>query len=329
MNKQHRDRKAAAIATELNCETQKVLGWFRNQRTAVGKLYKKKSGQAAAPLTKRQQWQERSFGFLLEAIEPRTYSRDTASVRSGRSDEDEDRQSSASAVPTTSADKGERAGTSSRLPKKSRNLEEAMLSFFAARRDIAPVADLAFDATDERQAFATWFTSRLHRIPDNRWDAFHFEVIDVVRRFGETDPQLSGTLPPPQQWPPAPSGQPQQWSAAPSSGQGHQWPAAASSSQPQQWPAVASSSQSQQWPATAPSSSGQPLPQPPAVNTPLPQQWSVPQQQQTSQPQPSPQAAQWSWLGLATRCHSTPPSFPDIPSVSIINIKKEESSSES
>jgi len=59
---------------------QKVLGWFRNQRTAVGKLYKKKSGQAATSMTKRQQWQEKAFSFLREAIEPRTYSRDTASV---------------------------------------------------------------------------------------------------------------------------------------------------------------------------------------------------------------------------------------------------------
>jgi len=56
----------------------KVTGWFRNQRTVVGKLYKKKSGQGAAPLTKRQRWQEASFAFLREAIEPRTYSKDIA-----------------------------------------------------------------------------------------------------------------------------------------------------------------------------------------------------------------------------------------------------------
>ena len=51
----------------------KIIGWFRNQRTAVGKVYKHKSGQATETLTQRKAWQVKAFAFLKEHISPRSY----------------------------------------------------------------------------------------------------------------------------------------------------------------------------------------------------------------------------------------------------------------
>ena len=51
----------------------KIIGWFRNQRTAVGKVYKHKSGQATETLTQRKAWQVKAFAFLEEHISPRSY----------------------------------------------------------------------------------------------------------------------------------------------------------------------------------------------------------------------------------------------------------------
>ena len=61
----------------LSVAASKILGWFKNQRTAVGKLLKKKSGQASQPLTTRSRWQLSSFQFLQQYIKPRTYQHDT------------------------------------------------------------------------------------------------------------------------------------------------------------------------------------------------------------------------------------------------------------
>ena len=58
----------------------KVNGWFKNQRTAIGKLYKTKSGQAPQALTIRKKWQLASFAFLKDHIFPRSYTKDTAVV---------------------------------------------------------------------------------------------------------------------------------------------------------------------------------------------------------------------------------------------------------
>lgn len=49
----------------------KILGWFKNQRTAVGKLMKNgKSGQGAEVLSRRKKWQLSSFAFLRQHIVP-------------------------------------------------------------------------------------------------------------------------------------------------------------------------------------------------------------------------------------------------------------------
>lgn len=58
----------------------KVNGWFKNQRKAVRKLYKKKSGQAPETLTVRKRWQLQKIGFLKDHIVPKFYTSDTGAV---------------------------------------------------------------------------------------------------------------------------------------------------------------------------------------------------------------------------------------------------------
>jgi hypothetical protein len=50
-------------------------------RTAVGKLYKTKSGQATQSLTARKKWQLENFAFLKAHIVPRTYAVETTPVK--------------------------------------------------------------------------------------------------------------------------------------------------------------------------------------------------------------------------------------------------------
>lgn len=57
----------------------KINGWFKNQRTAVGKL-QEKSGQAPEAFTARKRWQLRNFRFLKDHIVPRSYISDTGAV---------------------------------------------------------------------------------------------------------------------------------------------------------------------------------------------------------------------------------------------------------
>ena len=58
----------------------KIQGWFKNQRTQVGKLMnptKKKSGMGMEVLTVRKKWQLSNFAYLRAYIVPRSYSHDT------------------------------------------------------------------------------------------------------------------------------------------------------------------------------------------------------------------------------------------------------------
>ena len=42
--------------------------WYRSQRTILGKVYKKKSGQKRCQLTARQKWVQTNLGFLKQHI---------------------------------------------------------------------------------------------------------------------------------------------------------------------------------------------------------------------------------------------------------------------
>lgn len=55
----------------------KIEGWFKKQRTAVGKLYKKKSDQAAGNLTPRSQWQLKNSTLLKQRIVPWSHTQKT------------------------------------------------------------------------------------------------------------------------------------------------------------------------------------------------------------------------------------------------------------
>lgn len=55
----------------------KIEGWFKKQRTAVGKLYKKKSDQATGNLTPRSQWQLKNSTLLKQRIVPWSHTQKT------------------------------------------------------------------------------------------------------------------------------------------------------------------------------------------------------------------------------------------------------------
>lgn len=68
------------MAAELNSDASKIQGWFKNQRTQVGKMmnpHKKKSGSGQEVLTTRKKWQLSGFKFLRAYIVPRSYTHDT------------------------------------------------------------------------------------------------------------------------------------------------------------------------------------------------------------------------------------------------------------
>ena len=71
---------AHKIPTLCMFSATKIMGWFKNQRSAMGKLMKSKSGQGAEKLTSRKRWQLRNFEFLKAHIVPRSYSHDTSEV---------------------------------------------------------------------------------------------------------------------------------------------------------------------------------------------------------------------------------------------------------
>jgi len=50
----------------------KVLLWWRTQRTAYGRLNVTKSGQGSKPPTERQEWVRRTFAFLKDHVKHRT-----------------------------------------------------------------------------------------------------------------------------------------------------------------------------------------------------------------------------------------------------------------
>ncbi|XP_034049302.1 uncharacterized protein LOC117530495 [Thalassophryne amazonica] len=172
-------KKLEALAKRLGCDVDKIEGWFRNQRTAVGKLMKcTKSGSMAQKRTPRQEWQLKSFTFLQEHIAPRTYTTEPTELGKASSSHDvhsesesgnEERPQSPaiSSVATGGSRLGKRAKTS--------RLEDAMLKYFEQPRpsqDIGKQLQTVSRPVDTREAFGQYMTQYMHRIPDSRWDEF-------------------------------------------------------------------------------------------------------------------------------------------------------------
>ena len=125
-----------------------ILGWFKNQRSAVGRLLKKKSGEGAKTLTTRSKWQISAFKFLDAYIKPRIYQHDTGlpgDTEGGQSEQDDTVEtiySTSADTPTGGAEGGPSTARSSAPAKRHKS--------YASRVDEALVALL--DSANRRES---------------------------------------------------------------------------------------------------------------------------------------------------------------------------------
>uniref|UniRef100_K1P9K0 Uncharacterized protein n=1 Tax=Magallana gigas TaxID=29159 RepID=K1P9K0_MAGGI len=67
-NFKKKDHQLQEKAGTMNLTVADIRLWYRSQRTILGKVQKKKSGQKRCNLTARQKWVERNLGFLRRHI---------------------------------------------------------------------------------------------------------------------------------------------------------------------------------------------------------------------------------------------------------------------
>ena len=70
-NKAVQEKKLLRLATELKTTPLKIRGWLKSQHTALGRVYKKKSGQVGEVMTARQKWLVDNISYLKAHIAPR------------------------------------------------------------------------------------------------------------------------------------------------------------------------------------------------------------------------------------------------------------------
>ncbi|XP_060761143.1 uncharacterized protein LOC132871010 isoform X2 [Neoarius graeffei] len=270
----HKRKLTQGIATELHTTVAKVNGWFRNQRTAVGKLLKKRSGQALEALTARKRWQLQNFVFLRDHIVPRSYMSDTGTLPSSES------RTSRGASTSEEEDRASDRSTSSRAyvqaqKKRSKKIDDVILEYILRPRPseaISQKIEAALAASsagpqDERTALGNWLVARIAKVPDERWEDFTVAAQNLMREF--TKP----IMPPPQ---------------APDTSLPPRIPSQQFWQQPLQ----------QTWQQPLQQTWQQPLQQ--TWQQPLQQTWQQPLQQTWQQP------LQQTWQHDPPRCHSTP-----------------------
>ncbi|XP_060777979.1 uncharacterized protein LOC132886843 [Neoarius graeffei] len=195
----HKRKLTQGIAAELHTTVAKVNGWFRNQRTVVGKLLKKRSGQAVEALTARKRWQLQNFVFLRDHIVPRSYMSDTGTLPSSES------RKSRGASTSEEEDQASDRSTSSRAyvqakKKRSKKIDDVILEYLSRPRpseEISQKIEAALTASsaepqDERTALGNWLVARIAKVPDERWEDFTVAAQNLMREF--TRP----IMPPPQ-----------------------------------------------------------------------------------------------------------------------------------
>ncbi|XP_060762597.1 uncharacterized protein LOC132871958 [Neoarius graeffei] len=178
-NSMFKNRLLKDLAKDCNTDAQKILGWFKNQRTA--------------------RWQLSSFNFLKTYIVPRSYTQDTAELPVGEKEEEEEEEEVAGEGDPEEAEAGSSASThktvsvasvktSARGLKRcwTPKLDEALIKFLSKPRDSETVAkkiqDLDDDG-DERHAFGKWMCSCFNKVPEDRWDDFQEEAFSLINRY--------------------------------------------------------------------------------------------------------------------------------------------------
>ena len=148
--------------------------WYRSQRTILGKVYKKKSGQKRSQLTARQKWVQTNLGFLKEHIMHRPQGSQLGQVL----DEEDDSEPSASIT---------RAPTKK---KQKKDVDTALLEFLQKTEkqavDFTTKMDAVIDQGSlEKQAWVGWMLQALRPLPHNVWREFTKEAFALVQKYQE------------------------------------------------------------------------------------------------------------------------------------------------
>ena len=148
--------------------------WYRYQRTILGKVYKKKSGQKRCQLTARQKWVQTNLGFLKQHIVHRPQG-----FQLGQQlDEEDDSEPSASI--TLAATK----------KKQKKDKDTALLEFLRKTEkqtvDLATTMDAAIDqGSSEKQAWVDWMLQALRPLPHHIKRELTREAFALVQKYQE------------------------------------------------------------------------------------------------------------------------------------------------
>ena len=153
--------------------------WYRSQRTLLGKIGKKQSGQKTVNLTPKQRWVKNNLGFLQPHIVPRPQGSQLGRVAS----DDE----------APAQEDSEPPSPSERRPakKKSRtDVGDALLEYLKRSEkqteEIGAKVDAAATSVqDERQAWVEWMLSALRPLPRHLWRDFTKEAFSLVTKYQE------------------------------------------------------------------------------------------------------------------------------------------------
>ncbi|XP_062586034.1 uncharacterized protein LOC134247718 [Saccostrea cucullata] len=142
----------------MNLTVSDIRLWYRSQRTILGKVQKKKSGQKRCNLTARQKWVETNLGFLRRHIVHRPQGSQLGQVPADEEDEDSKPSSSVTRAPT-------------RKKQKKKDLDTAIIDLLERTDrqtvDLTAKVDAAMShSSDEKQAWVNWMLQALQPLLD-------------------------------------------------------------------------------------------------------------------------------------------------------------------
>ncbi|XP_062603785.1 uncharacterized protein LOC134265576 [Saccostrea cucullata] len=227
-NTKKKDRLIQEKAAAMNLTVSDIRLWYRSQRTILGKVQKKKSGQKRCNLTARQKWVETNLGFLRRHIVHRPQGSQLEQVPADEEDEDSEPSSSVTQAPT-------------RKKQKKKNLDTAIIDLLERTDrqtvDLTAKVDAAMShSSDEKQAWVNWMLQALQPLPRHLWRDFTKEAFALVSKYqdrAENEQREHFALQPLQQ--PHRSATPQMVPVRPASVPA-QWPQDLTQMQPQPQP---------------------------------------------------------------------------------------------
>ncbi|XP_061186715.1 uncharacterized protein LOC133194821 [Saccostrea echinata] len=175
-NSKKKDRLIQEKAAAMNLTVADIRLWYRSQRTILGKVQKKKSGQKRCNLTARQKWVERNLGFLTRHIVHRPQGSQLGQVPADEEDEDSEPSSSVTQAPTR------------KKKRKKKDLDTAIIDLLEKTDrqtvDLTAKVDAAMShSSDEKQAWVDWMLQALQPLPRHLWWDFTKEAFALVNKY--------------------------------------------------------------------------------------------------------------------------------------------------